>query len=224
MLRPAVANIDAVVVVQACAKPKPQLYLLDRYLLSVALCGIPAIIVFNKKDLCDDFEEYRLIYENAGYKVIFTSARTEEGIEELKDAIRGKSIAFAGPSGVGKSSLTNIICPQALMETGNISRKIERGKHTTRHSEFFDLGEATYLCDTPGFTSVAFENLPSEELRHYMPDVSKYDGQCRFNGCFHLKEPDCAVKAAVERNELSASRYDSYVKIYDELYVQERRY
>ena len=224
MLRPAVANIDMVMVVLACAKPKPQLYLLDRYLLSVELSEVPAVIVFNKTDLSSEGAEYKRIYEAAGYKTILASAKTGEGIDEIKSLIAGKSIAFAGPSGVGKSSLTNILCPQAEMETGGISRKIERGKHTTRHSEFFDLGNETYLCDTPGFTSVMFEELPSDKLRFFMPDISAYEGKCRFNGCLHLKEPDCAVKEAIEKNELSKSRYDSYVKIYDELYVQERRY
>lgn len=224
LLRPAVSNIDMVLVVLACAKPKPQLYLLDRYLLSIELYDIPAVIVFNKTDLSDDAAEYQKIYENAGYKTLLTSAKSKEGIDELRSLIKGKTIAFAGPSGVGKSSLTNILCPQAFMETGSISRKIERGKHTTRHSELFDMGDSTFLCDTPGFTSVAFEELPSEKLRFYMPDISVYEGKCRFNGCVHLKEPECAVKAALETNELSKSRYDSYVKIYDELYVQERRY
>ena len=224
LVRPAIANVDLLIVIQALAKPAPQLYLLDRYLISVGSSGIPVAIVFNKSDL--PHEDYPSIYSNAGYKVFVTSVKTGEGIQELKDYIKGKTVAFAGPSGVGKSSVTNYLCPEADMETGGISRKIERGRHTTRHSELFALDNAdnTYICDTPGFTSVLFEGIKSENLKYYMPDFDCYGGKCRFNGCLHLEEPGCSVKSAVESGDITKSRYESYTKIYNEIFIQERRY
>jgi len=222
MIRPAVANIDMVLIVQACAKPAPQLYLLDRYLISVEGLDIPIGIIFNKCDLKHD--DCSKAYSDAGYSTFLISAKTGEGMDELRAFMNGKTIALAGPSGVGKSTITNAFCPEAEMETGTISRKIERGKHTTRHSEFFSLGDETYLCDTPGFTSVVFEDMETERLRFHMPDISSYEGKCRFNGCRHINEPECAVKDAVASGILAQSRYDSYKKIYDEIYIQERRY
>ena len=222
LIRPALANIDMIIVVQAFAKPAPQLYLLDRYLVSIESLDIPIGIIFNKSDL--NHKDYDEIYSSAGYKVFSTSVKTGEGLDELRKYIDGKCIAFAGPSGVGKSSITNYLCPQASMETGGISRKIERGKHTTRHSELFSLGSNTFICDTPGFTSVLFNDIPSDRLRFYMPDIAGYEGKCRFNGCLHLAEPECAVKEAIASGELAASRYEAYKKIYEEIYNQERRY
>lgn len=222
LIRPALANIDMILVVQAFAKPLPQLYLLDRYLISIEGLDIPIGIVFNKADL--EHKAYDRIYSDAGYTVFSTSAKTGEGLDKLREYISGKTIALAGPSGVGKSSITNYLCPGAEMETGVISRKIERGKHTTRHSELFSLGDNTYLCDTPGFTSVAFQSIPSERLRFYMPDIASYEGKCRFNGCLHIAEPECAVMNAVTSGQLSESRYESYKKIYEEIHNQERRY
>ena len=222
LIRPALANIDMIIVVQAYAKPAPQLYLLDRYLVSIESLDIPIGVLFNKSDL--NHKNYDEIYSSAGYKVFSTSVKTGEGLGELRRFIDGKCIAFAGPSGVGKSSITNFLCPQASMETGVISRKIERGKHTTRHSELFCLGSNTFICDTPGFTSVLFNDIPSDRLRFYMPDIAGYEGKCRFNGCLHLAEPECAVKEAAASGELAESRYEAYKKIYEEIYNQERRY
>lgn len=222
LIRPALANIDMIIVVQAYAKPAPQLYVLDRYLVSIESLDIPIGIIFNKSDLNQKY--YDEIYSSAGYKVFSTSVKTGEGLDEFRRFIDGKCIAFAGPSGVGKSSITNYLCPQASMETGVISRKIERGKHTTRHSELFSLGSNTFICDTPGFTSVLFNDIPSDRLRFYMPDIAGYEGKCRFNGCLHLAEPECAVKQATASGTLAGSRYEAYKKIYEEIYNQERRY
>ena len=158
LIRPALANIDMIIVVQAFAKPAPQLYLLDRYLVSIESLDIPIGIIFNKSDL--NHKDYDEIYSSAGYKVFSTSVKTGEGLDELSKHIDGKCIAFAGPSGVGKSSITNFLCPQAAMETGVISRKIERGKHTTRHSELFSLGGNTFICDTPARVMAIVAAIP----------------------------------------------------------------
>lgn len=222
LLRPALANIDMILVVQACAKPAPQMYLLDRYLVSIGRLDIPVGIVFNKCDL--RHEPVYKIYSDAGYRTFTVSAKTGEGIEELSEFIKDKTIALAGPSGVGKSTITNYLCPQAEMQTGVISKKIERGKHTTRHSELFSLGDNTFLCDTPGFTSIAFEDIDSARLKYYFPELSALEGKCRFNGCLHLAEPECAVKEAIGSGSINFSRYESYKKIYNEIYTQERRY
>lgn len=219
LIRPSVSNIDLVLVVMATAKPAPQFYLLDRYLLSIEIQDVPIAIVWNKCDLKAEIPEAYQKYEN--FRV---SAKTGEGIEELKRYITGKTVAFAGPSGVGKSSITNSLCPDAMMQTGGISKKIERGKHTTRHSEIFDLGSETFLVDTPGFTSVVFEGLPSEKLKYYFREFTEFEGKCRFNGCMHLAEPNCAVKQAIDEGNISLNRYESYKRIYDELYNQERKY
>ena len=204
LIRPSVSNIDMAVVVLSVRKPDPQLYLLDKYLVFMEQQNVPAAILFNKTDLDTDdiLPEYAAIYENIGYHILFTSAADKRGIEELKNFISGKKVVLAGPSGVGKSSLTNILYPGARMETGEISRKIERGKQTTRHSEFFPVGNDTFLCDTPGFTSVSLIDK-EEDLRFFFPEISVREGKCRFTGCRHLSEPGCAVKEAVQNGEIA---------------------
>ncbi len=222
LIRPAVCNVDQTLVVLAVRTPDPQFLLLDEYLVTMERQNVPAAILFNKADLDRDgaLERYQKIYRAAGFPVLTSSAVTGEGIPELREFLKGKTTVLAGPSGVGKSSLTNLICPQAGMETGEISRKISRGKQTTRHTELFPLGENTYLLDTPGFTSVYVDAEP-DDLRFLFPEIGAMEGKCRFTGCRHLAEPDCAVKAAVADGTIPASRYESYQKLMKEL--SERR-
>ena len=153
----------------------------------------------------------------------FTSAVTQAGVEEIRRLLKGKTTAVAGPSGVGKSSLINLLAPEAGMETGDISRKIERGRHTTRHSELFALDGDSYICDTPGFSSIYLPDMEKEELGSFFPEFGEYEGHCRFQGCAHIHEPDCAVKEALSEGRISPIRYENYKLLYDEL-KDKRRY
>lgn len=225
LIRPAVANIDQSLVVFAVKRPSPHFSLLNRFLVMMESKGIPVILCFNKQDLADSpqIEEIAKAYEHCGYPCIFTSALEKRNIEELKEMLKGKTTAIAGPSGVGKSSIINILQPDANMETGDISRKIERGKHTTRHSELFLIDEASYIMDTPGFSSLYVNNFEKEDLKAFFPEFREYEGRCRFHGCGHIHEPGCAVKDAVLKKSISRVRYDSYVEMYQEL-KDKRRY
>lgn len=225
LVRPAVANIDQALVVFALTHPAPNLNLLDRYLVMMEMQQVPVIICFNKSDLGDEplMDTYRWIYEAAGYEVRFISTIDESGLEDVRKILRGKTSVLAGPSGVGKSSLTNCIQPQAAMETGDISRKIERGKHTTRHSELFYVEENTYMMDTPGFSSMFTPDLEAGELKEYFPEFTRYEDGCRFLGCVHVGEKVCGVKEALKEGALSKSRYDNYLLMYEEL-KNKRRY
>ena len=223
LIRPAVANIDQTLVVFAAKSPAPNRNLLDRFLVMMESQGMKSILCFNKMDLAEDEEINELIstYEKARYVVLLISVKQNNGKDKVLELLNGKTTSLAGPSGVGKSSLLNTLVPDAVMETGDISRKIERGKHTTRHSEIFCLGDSTYLMDTPGFSSIYTCPCEKEELRDYFPEFYKYEGKCRFNGCVHVNEPDCAVKEAVEKGHIGQSRYDNYVQFYNE--IKERR-
>lgn len=223
LVRPAVANIDQALVVFAVTKPKPHFNLLDRFLVMMETKEIPVVLCFNKADIAEDPEIAALkeIYEDCGYPLLFTSAKEEENIDLLKECLRGKTTAIAGPSGVGKSSLINLLQDEVKMETGSISRKIERGKHTTRHSELIMLGEGSYIMDTPGFSSLYVNDIEKEDLKYCFPEFAPYEGQCRFNECSHIHEPGCAVKQAVEEGKIHRVRYDDYTMMYHEL--QERK-
>ena len=223
LVRPAVANIDQALVVFAVAKPKPHFNLLDRFLVMMEAKEIPVVLCFNKADIAKDPEIAALknIYEECGYPLLFTSAKEEENIDGLQECTRGRTTAIAGPSGVGKSSLINLLQDEVKMETGSISRKIERGKHTTRHSELIMLGKDSYIMDTPGFSSLYVDDIGKEELKYCFPEFAPYEGKCRFNGCGHIHEPGCAVKQAVEEGKIHRVRYDDYAMMYREL--QERK-
>ena len=225
LIRPAVANIDQALVIFAAREPKPNLSLLDRFLVIMEKQDVPVIICFNKQDLCDEEEVGRLkeIYEACGYPVVLASAKQGEGIEEIKSLLRGKTTTVAGPSGVGKSSLTNLLQNEVQMETGEISKKLGRGRHTTRHSQIIQIEEDTWLYDTPGFTSFYVEEIEKEELRFYFREFFKYEGTCRFQGCTHTHEPGCMVKNALEEGKISKERYENYLELYREL-KEKRRY
>lgn len=218
LIRPAVANVDQALVVFAAASPKPNLNLLDRFLISMEQQQIPVVICFNKTDLVDVKEEELLRDTYAhSYPVQLISAANGEGIEEVQRLLDGKTTVVAGPSGVGKSSLTNHLQPHVQMEVGDISRKIERGRHTTRHTELIYLRPHTYFLDTPGFSSLYLTGIAYEELWQYFPEFVSYEPYCRFQGCMHISEPDCAVKEALAEGKIAASRYENYVMLAEEL-------
>ena len=225
LIRPAVANIDQTLVVFASLSPAPNFNLLSRFLVMMEYQEIPTVICFNKSDQVSAEELKRLtdIFSGSGAKIIVTSVVNGEGIEELHEVLKGKTTSFAGPSGVGKSSILNEIFPDANSKTGNISEKINRGKHTTRHSEIFYLGEDTYIMDTPGFTSLDYDVVEYDTLRYYFGEFEEYEGCCRFNGCVHINEPDCAVKNAVTSGAINKTRYDIYTEMYNEL-KEKRKY
>lgn len=225
LVRPAVANIDQALVIFAVADPAPNLNLLDRFLLSMAAPKIPSIVCFNKRELVGSEEIARLsdIYRDCGCEVLFVSAASGEGMEAVRRVTKGKTTAVAGPSGVGKSSIINILQPNACMETGSVSKKTDRGRHTTRHSELIAIDADSYIMDTPGFSSLFPADMEKEDLKDYFAEFARYAGKCRFQGCNHIGEPDCAVKEALGEGRISRSRYDSYVLLYEEL-MERKRY
>lgn len=223
LIRPAVANIDQAIIIFAIAKPEPNLSLLDRFLVMMEKQNIPTVICFNKTDLDsgDLVQKYRNIYESAGYKTIFVSAKDEENINEVRTLLKGKCTAVAGPSGVGKSSIINLLQEDVQMETGVISEKLKRGKHTTRHVQLIAVSEDSWIMDTPGFTSLMVNDMEPEDLRYFYPEFNELE-PCRFLSCLHLKEPGCMVKEAVEEGNISIERYENYKLLYEELKSQKR--
>ena len=219
LIRPAAANVDQALVVFAVASPKPNLNLLDRFLISMEQQGIPVVICFNKTDLTgpEELAQLKAIYDGCGSRVRFVSVEKQEGIGGIQDILEGKTTIVAGPSGVGKSSLTNVLQSEVQMEVGEVSRKIDRGKHTTRHTELIVLRRDTYFLDTPGFSSLYLQGIEYEELKDYFPEFVPYEPYCRFQGCMHLSEPDCGVKEALLEGRISKSRYDNYVLLAAEL-------
>ena len=217
-IRPPIVNVDTFVVVFAASKPKPNLVLVDKFLVMAEMHGVEAVICINKSDLVsrDELDEYRNVYDGI-YPVIAVSARTGEGMDELKKAISGKTAAFAGPSGVGKSTITNALVPHANMETGSISEKTKRGRHTTRHAEIFKAEGGGRIFDTPGFTSFEIMEADEDSLMHYYPDIEHFSGDCYYDNCRHLKEPQCAVREAVNEGNIHKRRYESYAANMEEI-------
>ena len=216
-IRPAVANIDAMVFVAANTNPVTDPFLVDRVSVIAADADCQLILCINKADI-DPGDELYNTFTTAGFPVVRTSAETGQGMEELRAAIDGKICAFTGNSGVGKSSILNKLLPGAAIPTGEVSEKLGRGKHTTRHVELYSLGGGTYVADTPGFASFDVEMMnpiPKERLQYDFIDFEPYLGRCRFNDCAHLKEPGCAVTQALDQGLLMPSRYRSYVRLYE---------
>ena len=216
-IRPAVANVDALVIFAANVNPVTEPFLIDRVAAIAGDQNVQAVLCVNKCDLDPAMDLVR-IYEHAGFPVICTSAETGEGVEDLRALLEGKLTAFTGNSGVGKSSILNRLAAELQLETGEVSEKLGRGRHTTRHVELYRLGENTYVADTPGFSSFdtdQMELILKENLQYAFPDFGSYLGKCRFDDCSHRREPDCAVRAAVEAGEIERSRYESYLKLYE---------
>lgn len=225
LIRPAVANIDQALVIFAATNPQPNLNLLDRFLVMMENQDVPVTICFNKMDMSDDsFEnQMRDIYQKAGYEILFVSAKENKGLDELKTLLDGKTTTVAGPSGVGKSSLINLLTDSDYMETGEVSKKIGRGKHTTRHSEFIYLGKNTFILDTPGFSSIFLPDIEAVRIGELFPEFTQPAKECRFTGCAHNKEPDCGVKSALESGLIASSRYENYLQMYLEA-ISKKKY
>lgn len=226
LIRPAVANVDQAVIVFAGMDPEPHWNLLDRFLIQMKHQDIPVSIVINKSDKLGEAqkEDIRRIYEKSGSPLYFVAAKEREGTEVLRALLARKTTVLAGPSGVGKSTILNALLPEAAAETGEISEKIRRGKHTTRHTELFCLGEDSYLLDTPGFSSLNLPEITAEELEQYYEEFGEYRRECRFLGCVHQKEPDCGVKRALSEGCFSAVRYENYSLLYEELAMQQKKH
>ena len=213
LIRPPVANIDNLVIVVAAASPSPDFTLIDKMIINAEIAGISPVICINKTDLAD-YREIEMVYTLAGYPVVVVCAENNEGMDSLYPYLRGKTTAFSGLSGVGKSSILNIIT-ESKMETGNVSDRIQRGKHTTRHVELIELEDGGYVLDTPGFSSLEIEGIKAIELWEYFPEFRT--DACKFKGCSHINEPGCSVKDKLSEGMIAESRYESYCELYEKL-------
>ena len=219
LIRPEVANATLAVLVFAVNAPKPNLNLADRFLINMEMAGVPAILVFNKSDLAseEEIENIKNGFSGSGYEIRFISAKMRIGTDELKERLNGEITVLAGPSGVGKSTIVNFLTGADRMETGSLSEKIMRGKNTTRHSELLAIDENSYIFDTPGFTSFDIFGIEAGDLGLFYPEIKECLGECRFTGCSHINEPDCAVKEKLRSGRMSKNRYDNYVMLYNEI-------
>lgn len=224
LIRPAVANVDQALLIFAAASPEPNFRLMDRFLVMMAYQKIPVLICFNKCDLVEEHVRDHLggVYGGSGSRLLFVSAKEHKGLEALMQELDGRTTTVAGPSGVGKSSIINLLAPEACMETGEISRKIGRGRHTTRHTELICLGTDSYIMDTPGFSTMYLPEIEKEELQQYYPEFASYEPECRFQGCSHITEPECGVKQALHSGNISPVRYENYCSLYTELKERKR--
>ncbi len=216
-IRPAVANVDALVVFAANVNPVTEPFLIDRVAAIAGDQEVPVYICINKCDL-DPAVDLVRIYRSAGFPVIQASAETGEGVEQLRALLKGKLTAFTGNTGVGKSSMLNTLCPALGLATGEVSEKLGRGRHTTRHVQLYCLEADTFVADTPGFSSFDTEQMDvllKENLQYTFPDFAPYLGKCQFHDCSHRKEPGCCVRAAVETGSIEKTRYDSYLRLYE---------
>jgi ribosome biogenesis GTPase len=222
LVRPNVANVDQALLIFAITHPAPSYNMLDRFLITMQERELDAVLCFNKRDIAteEEIRELRETYEACGCTVLFISSFIPESLGAVKEILRGKTTVLTGPSGAGKSTLINTLCPHANMETGELSKKIARGKNTTRHTEFFYIDDNSYVLDTPGFTSLYVTEIPPERLMYYFPEFESYRTDCRFNTCVHIGEHDCAVKQAVADGQIAEERYSSYVLLYEELKSQ----
>lgn len=222
LIRPAIANIDQLVILASQAPPVTDPYLIDKVTVVALYQGIQPVILLNKSDLHDSVDLYHA-YQKAGFPVLRASAVTGEGVEEVKAMLAGKISAFTGNSAIGKSSILNRIDSRFGLQVGDMSEKIARGRHTTRHVELFQLDNGGFVADTPGFSTfdaVRMEKLTKENLQQYFPEIDRFFAQCRFSDCKHIKEPGCVVREAVERGEIARSRYESYCMLYEEVAAQ----
>lgn len=224
--RPPVANVDQVIIVLACAEPDPQPELLERIIVQAEVAGLQPVVCFNKTDLVDSakVESLAETYRSVGYRVICTSTKIGSGIDELRQALKGHVTVLAGPSGSGKSSLLNAAHPGFKLKTGKVSDKIGRGRHTTRFAELLEIEPGTMVVDSPGFSSLYLPEMDKQHLAEMFPEFRDYLEGCRFNGCLHKSEPDCAVKQGVKDGVISESRYNNYLLFLEELIGRERRY
>ncbi|MBQ6094556.1 MAG: ribosome small subunit-dependent GTPase A [Lachnospiraceae bacterium] len=224
LIRPAVANVDQGMVIFAVQSPAPNLNLLDRFLIMMDQQKLPCLICFNKMDLDKDglLEAYVKAYEKSGHEVLAVSAKEGFGIDALKKCLEGKTTTVAGPSGVGKSSLINLLLGESAMETGSLSAKIDRGKHTTRHSELLRIDDETYIFDTPGFSSLELFDLEKEALAGYYAEFEPFEKYCKFGGCSHVSEPVCGIRDAVAEGEIPRIRYENYCQLYEELKAKKK--
>lgn len=226
LLRPLVANLDQVLVVIALANPDPDLLLLDRILLMVQREAVLPVICLNKADQVEETKIQSIvkIYQDAGYRVVVASTKTGRGIDEIRELLRDRISVFAGPSGVGKSSLLNALQPGLALKTGHVSEKIGRGRHTTRHVELMETAMGGLIADTPGFSQLDLPDMQRSELQEHYPEIWQRAPECRFSSCLHNSEPDCAVKKALAAGEINQGRYQRYLMLLEQVIAKERRY